>query len=143
MVLKNRPSVKKYKVSELKAIIRKYKIGKVGGRKAELVERIVSSDKWNEIRTNESLPEKKKRVFSKKQIEAQQRFKKKVINRIEEDSDITMEDIRDEIKDIPKKFNLIKKVKIQKKIDNIKIQPLKIKECIRCEILEELVMLMV
>ena len=75
MVL-NRPALKKFRVPELKALIRKYTLGKVSGNKSTLIDRIGSSKKWNEIRNNETIPIRKKKVFSKKQLEAQQRFKK-------------------------------------------------------------------
>ena len=73
--------LKKFKVVELKQIIRDNKIGKVGGNKAQLMTRIIESDKWNEIKEKLNVPEKKKKKFSAKQLAAQQKFKDMVAKR--------------------------------------------------------------
>ena len=134
--------MKKLRVNELKALIRKYKIGKVGGRKSELIDRIANSIHWNDIKTNESIPERKKRVFSKKQIEAQEKFANKNRKKIKvfdiPDSDITMEDIRDELKS---DIKLVRKERKMIPIKNVKVKP--IIKCKRCDVLDELIMLLI
>ena len=92
----NRPALKKFRVNELKALIKKYDLGKVGGNKSTLISRIGSSKKWNEIKENESIPIRKKKVFSKKQLEAQQRFsnsRKKAVKQKEKNDEITTENL--------------------------------------------------
>ena len=71
----NKAGLKKLRVKELKALIRKYNIGRLGGSKTELVDRVRNSNKYNIIKLVEKIPERVKRVFSNKQLEAQSKFK--------------------------------------------------------------------
>ena len=68
--------LKKFKVKELKNIIKKHKLGKVSKkRKAQLVAMIMSAENVKDILSNLTMPLKKNRKFSVKQLAAQQAFK--------------------------------------------------------------------
>ena len=68
--------LKKFKVKELKAIIKKHKLGKVSKkRKAQLVAMIMSADNVRDILSTLTIPVKKNRKFSVKQLASQQAFK--------------------------------------------------------------------
>ena len=75
--------LKKLKVTELKDIMRANGIKGLSKRKALLIESIISSSKWESISRGVSLPERKKKVFSEKQLKAQKDFadrrRKKVV----------------------------------------------------------------
>ena len=67
--------LKKFGVKELKQIVKKYKLGKITKKKkTQLIGMIQSADNLKEILSSLTLPIKKKRVFSEKQLAAQKNF---------------------------------------------------------------------
>ena len=124
--------VKKFNIKELKAIIKKHSLGRIGGRKPELVARIINHQKWLEIKNIESLPVRAKKVFSEKQLAAQQAFKdrvkkNKVIDKVVRKE---VEVVRDEaVKQINKRKPKLKKILREpvKQVENldIKLEPMK------------------
>ena len=67
--------LKKFQVKELKDLMRKYNIAKITGTKPVLLSRIMESTHWNIIRMTEAVPPRKKKVFSARQLAAQDKFK--------------------------------------------------------------------
>ena len=66
--------LKKFQVKELKDIMRDNNIKGLSGKKVELITRIVACPDCAKILKPLSLPIRKKKVFSEKQIAHQQRF---------------------------------------------------------------------
>ena len=64
MVLKSITNLKKFRVKELKDLIKKHKIGKITGKKSDLISRISNSDKWKQIKEIENMPVRAKRKFT-------------------------------------------------------------------------------
>jgi hypothetical protein len=67
-------NIKKLKTTDLRAIMKQYKIKGRSGTKQKLISRIISSDKWPEIQKNYIMPVKTKRKASPKQLEHRKRF---------------------------------------------------------------------
>ena len=111
--------LKRFQVKELKDIMRKYKIKKITGTKPQLLSRIMESESWNQIRVSESIPERKKKVFSEKQIAAQNQFK---INRTTKKitvapvPDLLIIDRDEEVDEIEKSNQRLSTIKLRKKI---------------------------
>lgn len=67
-------NLKKFKVNELKDVMRENKIKGLSGNKAQLITRILDCPMCDEILKGLTLPEKKKRTFSVLQLENQKKF---------------------------------------------------------------------
>lgn len=68
--------LKKFSVKALKVIVKKHKLGKVSKKKkAQLIGLISNCDECKNILSKMTLPIKKVKKFSKKQLDAQQKFK--------------------------------------------------------------------
>ncbi len=61
----NKAGLKKLRVKELKALIRKYNIERLGGSKSELVDRVRNSNKYNVIKFVESVPKRTRKYLVK------------------------------------------------------------------------------
>ena len=87
--------LKKLKVKELKDIMRQHKIRGLSGLKNQLLSRILDNPNCDEICQGLSLPERKKKIFSEKQIINQQRFASihRKVDTIAENRDIRVEEI--------------------------------------------------
>jgi len=111
--------LKKFSMKQLKDIMKKNNIKGVSGNKGNLIERISSSPQFNTIKESLSLPDKVKRVFSKAQIEAQERFKqarkKKPILK-----DLSIKPIKSIIKPIISKVENIERENVIDEIIEIK-----------------------
>jgi endonuclease/exonuclease/phosphatase family metal-dependent hydrolase len=69
--------LKKFRVNELKKIMKEYKIKGRSGRKGGLIEKIIASSKWDIISKSLTLPVRNKRKFNEKQLAVQKLFASK------------------------------------------------------------------
>lgn len=99
MAVKSVSNLRKFRMSELKNIMKKFKIKGRSGNKEELVQAIRTDTQWVVIKLEITIPIRKKRTFSPAQIRAQQAFTKRVktgvrtrkIVKLEKKEDITGE----------------------------------------------------
>ena len=75
MPIKSVSQLKKLHKDELKDVMRKWNIKGLSGNKDALVNAIRSDTRWKEIRETITIPEREPKKFTKRQLEAQERFR--------------------------------------------------------------------
>ena len=117
MAIKSVSNLRKFNTTELKNIMRKYKIKGLSGKKEQLVQSIRNNKQWNEIKQTLNIPVRKKRKFSPKQLAAQQAFKNRVQNKNKKKTivKLELEDINNDDLTLEREMELLSLLKEEEK----------------------------
>lgn len=80
-MVSRKSQLKKFKISELKEIIRQHDLGSTKGKKSDLLERVGTHEKFKSIKSSLVIPTRVRKPPTERQIAARKKFQEMVFKR--------------------------------------------------------------